>query len=1137
MSWNIEGLRGCSDDSDYVNFVDNFDLCFLTETWQRRENEFCLKGFDCVDVPRPESLKQTSKRGHGGVCLFIRHAIKEGVHILEKDNSGLIWVKLDKNFFSMTTDVCICFVYVPPSNSVYYNNHEIGYFELLEQGIRKYSNLGQIAICGDLNSRCGNRNDILFDDENLVNFIPTVDIDDLDQIQKHNLPARRSLDNVCNSSGLKLLDLCQSCNLCIVNGRKGDDAGIGNITYMSSKGQSVIDYVIADSELFDNIENFIVHDFYSFSSHAPIQIDFKANHSPSTSDEDNPQTIHKIKWDKGKKYIYLDKLTSDYHIFENIVDNVINSRTSFDEGINTFASTLYSCSYAVFGTITHNNSNTENKTHTTPWFTTECKAARADLRRANKLYRKHKTIRSRELLSSSRKHYRRAKRISKGNYLNRQRQTMHSLASNSPNKFWSELRRLRGKNKTQQTKLSADDFYSHFKHLYSPDEIYSDPNTHDRLSQESVILTNIEQLDCSFTCDEVRKTILKMKRNKAFGIDLLLAEMFIDGVDILTPILCKLFNHIFDNGLYPESWTKGLIVPIPKKGDLNDVNNFRGITLSSIFSKIFSCLLDSRLRNWAESNELLLEYQFGFRSKKSTIDCVFILQSLINKILKHEKKKLFCAFIDFRKAFDLVYRDGLWLKLIEYGVSTKMITMLRSMYNSVKSCVQVNGSLSEYFDSYMGVKQGESLSPLLFIFFVNDMHTCLQQNTFDVISIDELQIFLLLFADDTALFSYSKDGLQHLLNQLHVYCDKWNITVNIDKTVVMTFKNGKKVTDLDIKYNGCLLKNVDTFSYLGVTLSSTGSFYQTQKVLAQQGMKALFSLNSLFDIVPLHVNEKIKLFDSMVAPILNYGSELWGFHTAPEIERVHTKFLKQVLGVKTQTTNNAVYGELGRFPMQILRKIRIVKYWYKIMKSPDSLLHKTLHSEIDINGFTLINDSWATKVKTLLNTLGFGFLWNNSLVTNLQIEKVIERIIDQYVQSWNSDLSISPKLSTYASFKTFFESEKYLLCLNNDKYRKALSRLRCSAHNLEIEEGRYRNVDRQDRICKQCNMKVLENEYHFTLVCPRYHDLRRAILPKYYCNWPTNHKFVGLMKSSQSGVLFKLAKFVYLATEVRNANA
>ena len=88
-----------------------------------------------------------------------------------------------------------------------------------------------------------------------------------------------------------------------------------------------------------------------------------------------------------------------------------------------------------------------------------------------------------------------------------------------------------------------------------------------------------------------------MKRNKAFGIDLLLAEMFIDGVDILTPILCKLFNHIFDNGLYPESWTKGLIVPIPKKGDLNDVNNIRGITLSSIFSKIFSCMLDSRLRN------------------------------------------------------------------------------------------------------------------------------------------------------------------------------------------------------------------------------------------------------------------------------------------------------------------------------------------------------------------------------------------------------------------------------------------------------------------------------------------------------------------------------------------------------------
>ena len=302
-----------------------------------------------------------------------------------------------------------------------------------------------------------------------------------------------------------------------------------------------------------------------------------------------------------------------------------------------------------------------------------------------------------------------------------------------------------------------------------------------------------------------------------------------------------------------------------------------------------------------------------------------------NRIVKREKKKLYCSFIDFRKAFDLVYRDGIWLKLINYGTSTKMVTMLRAMYASVKSCVRVNGSLSNFFDSYMGVKQGESLSPLLFILFINDMNEALSNGTFDTVTIDELQIFLLLFADDTVLFSYSKEGLQALLNQLCNYCNKWGILVNTDKTVAMTFKTGTRIENVDIFYDGNKLNNVNKFTYLGVTLSANGSFYQAQKTLAQQAMKALFSLNSLFNIVSLEISEKLKLFDTMVAPILNYGSEIWGFHNAPDIERVHIKFLKQILGVRSQTSNIAVYGELGRLPFSVMRRIPIIKYEFKIM--------------------------------------------------------------------------------------------------------------------------------------------------------------------------------------------------------------
>ena len=475
--------------------------------------------------------------------------------------------------------------------------------------------------------------------------------------------------------------------------------------------------------------------------------------------------------------------------------------------------------------------------------------------------------------------------------------------------------------------------------------------------------------------------------------------------------------------------------------------------MTSIFSRTYSHILDNCLRTWAEDINILNVCQFGFMQNKSNIDCLFILQSIVNNQL-YRKKKLYCAFIDFKKAFDLVYRNGIWYKLCEMGASLNFVKSVKAIYSSVKICVRSLGKFSDYFDSFVGVKQGEPLSPLLFILFLNELTEELQVNvdlsTFDNSIIEEFQKFVLLFADDTLLLANTADELQSLLNKLYVYCKKWNFTVNVNKTKVMLFKSSTRPENFEVSYDGTALEIVRNFIYLGTNISCNGKFFQAQKHLAEQAFKALYSLSNVFNDNVLCVQDKLKLFDSLVLPILMYGSEIWGFYKSNDIEKVHIRFLKQLLGVRKQTSNIAVYGELGRFLLYVTKNVRILKYWFKILNSPDSLLYKVYLQQVEFLNVDANFNCWATSVRNLLNELGFTYLWDLQCVSKLQLNMVIQTVYDQFCQNWYSGLALSSKLDTLKTLNKCFNFEKYLSCLNIEKHRIAFTRFRCSAHKLMI---------------------------------------------------------------------------------------
>ena len=259
--------------------------------------------------------------------------------------------------------------------------------------------------------------------------------------------------------------------------------------------------------------------------------------------------------------------------------------------------------------------------------------------------------------------------------------------------------------------------------------------------------------------------------------------------------------------------------------------------------------------------------------------------------------QLYCAFVDFTKAFDFVVRDILWFKLIKTGVRGKMLNIIKSIYNCVKSRVKHDNTLSEPFTCNIGVRQGECLSPFLFAMYINDLEAELAVKGVAGINTGIINLHILMYADDIVLFGKSPKDLQNALDSLAEYCNKWKLTVNTNKTKIMVFRNGGCLpNNLNFVYNNSIIEIVSKFCYLGVVFTSGGSNSETQKILSGQALKAVFTLNKyLYNFTSLSPSHKLDLFDKLVTPILNFASEVWGFHKAPDVDIVHLQYCKKVM--------------------------------------------------------------------------------------------------------------------------------------------------------------------------------------------------------------------------------------------------
>jgi len=225
-----------------------------------------------------------------------------------------------------------------------------------------------------------------------------------------------------------------------------------------------------------------------------------------------------------------------------------------------------------------------------------------------------------------------------------------------------------------------------------------------------------------------------------------------------------------------------------------------------VLAKVFAMILEAWLSSWAEERGLRARGHAGFRKDFRTTDNLYILRTLIEQNT-HKCKKVYCCFVDFHKAFDIVLRDLLWQVLAEMGIVGRFMQCLHSMYSqdSVRVMHPTEG-LSTWFSCSIGVKQGCPLSPLPFGLYLDGLEKHLDALDGDSPpQLVDIVVKLLLYADDLALMSETPQGLHKQIDALSEFCVERQLVINVSKTKVVVFEKCRNAAP-EFTYRGTTIE-------------------------------------------------------------------------------------------------------------------------------------------------------------------------------------------------------------------------------------------------------------------------------------------------------------------------------------------
>jgi len=651
-------------------------------------------------------------------------------------------------------------------------------------------------------------------------------------------------------------------------------------------------------------------------------------------------------------------------------------------------------------------------------------------------------------------------------------------------------------------------------------------------------------LDGRITRKEVFEAIRKLKAGKAPGVDgvtTTILKMAADAVgtsklkgeNYVVDSLVLLFNFVFENEVWPERWGTGIIFPLFKQDSRLDPGNYRPITLLSVIGKLFGSVIEARLSSWSEATLAMADEQGGFRRHRGTPDLIFMLREIL-LTRKSRGQPTFTTFIDARKAYDTVWREGNFARLHDMGVRGKLWRQLQAMSRDPKSKVRLPFGETEFFKVTRGVAQGAVESPFLYSCFINGLADELKQKGLGV-QIAGVLTPLLMYADDIVFLASSIEELRKMNEVVTAYARRNRYRLNGSKSAVMAFNVDKRAAQAvqaePWRLSGEVVEVKSAYKYLGVELLTNvkdwGPYMNSVIAKARRVSEDLeWACRRDAGLRP---RSAATLWKALVRPVLEYAAEIWAGDLSASIcaraEAVQTNFARAVLGVAgcQSISNDVLRSEMGMEKLSARWEKLRLGYWQRLNKATDdrTLAVVTSLRRKHLNwGNKSAEAGWMGTTRDMLVRLGLHQHWTSPHICVWKSKEAWKELVYEAVEDAEGaalrrrlDCMRGAAAARYGRLKDWGPVSKEFAVFSGEVGRRGALvpepylddrtepvgrrlKLMCRLGCLPTME----RVTREERLqptqarCRLCDAGEREDMHHLILSCPAHHRHRSKMV-------------------------------------------